>query len=350
VADALVPVFDSKHQLVGMIRVSQILANVQERFWRLRYFTFSIIGGSLALSLVIGVLLALTLERPLEQLTQAIHRLVSGQELTPLPEQGPTEINLLVRAFNTLVERLRTLEAARRRLLANLVHGIRRPLGGVQAAVHALLTGASDDGALRTELLTGIQAEVERLRSLMDDLALLHEQTLGTLELDLHPLTLREWLAIVIIPWREAARRKGLSWEITLPEPAVTAWMDADRMAQAVSNLLSNAVKYTPTGGTITVTTHMTATHVCIQVSDTGPGIAPQEQPQIFEPYYRSRAVRRFPQGMGLGLTIARDLVVAHGGRLEVESTVGRGSHFTIWLPLAPPADHALGQQETSLA
>jgi two-component system, OmpR family, sensor histidine kinase BaeS len=345
VADVLLPVFDSNQQLVGMIRVTQLFATIQERFWRLRYFTLTVVVSSLALGLVLGIFLAISLERPLEHLTRAIYYMVNGQTLTPLLEQGPTEIRLLLRAFNTLVERLRSLEAARRRLLTNLIHEIRGPLGALHSAVHALVRGASEDVALRTELLTGIQAELTRLRRLMDDLSLLYEQTLGTLELDLQPVDVREWLTTILPPWREAAQQKALSWQTTLPDPAVILQMDADRMAQAVGNLLSNAIKYTPTGGVISVTTNVTARCVCLQVSDTGPGISPQEQREIFEPYYRSRAYRRFPQGMGLGLTIARELVVAHGGQLEVESTVGAGSHFTIRLPVASSTPQEVAHQ-----
>ncbi len=109
--------------------------------------------------------------------------------------------------------------------------------------------------------------------------------------------------------------------------------IDPDRLAQALGNLLSNAIKYTPEG-TVSVEASVQDSRVAIVVSDTGIGIAPAEQERIFEPFYRSRRDKRFPQGMGLGLSIARDLVHAHGGRLEVESTPEQGSRFTIFLPL----------------
>lgn len=334
VVDVLLPVLDANQRIVGMIRLTQLLVNVQQRFWRLRYLTLSILAGGLTLGLLIGALLAFTLERPLAQLTQAIHRLSSGQDRTSLSEQGPAEIRQLVRTFNTLVDRLRTLEEAQQHLLANLVHEIRRPLGALQAAVHALLNGASDEVALRTELLTGMQAELARLHHLMDELALLHEQALGVPKLELRPVILQEWLSIVITPWREAAQSKGLVWQATLPDPTITLVIDPDRLAQALGNLLSNAVKYTPVGGMVAVTTAVIENHIYLQVSDTGPGISPQEQAQIFAPLFQRSTSRRSPQGMGIGLTIAHDLVVAHGGQLEVESTPGKGSCFTIRLPL----------------
>jgi signal transduction histidine kinase len=108
-------------------------------------------------------------------------------------------------------------------------------------------------------------------------------------------------------------------------------------LAQVIGNLLSNAVKYTPEGSRVSVTAGRQGDDVWIQVSDTGIGIAPEEQAHIFTPFYRGSANARFDDGMGLGLSIAQDLVAAHGGRLTVMSQPGAGSQFTIWLPVAPP-------------
>ena len=108
---------------------------------------------------------------------------------------------------------------------------------------------------------------------------------------------------------------------------------DPDRLAQVLGNLLSNAIKFTPTG-TVSLEAGVQEGGIAFVVGDTGPGIAADEQHEIFEPFYRSQRERRFPQGMGLGLSIARDLVLAHGGRLAVDSAPGQGSRFTVWLPL----------------
>jgi signal transduction histidine kinase len=103
-----------------------------------------------------------------------------------------------------------------------------------------------------------------------------------------------------------------------------------------IGNLVSNAIKFTTGGGTITIEMGEDGQHVWIRVSDTGPGIPPDAQEKMFEPFVRGGQGRRFPQGMGLGLSIARELVEAHGGRLELESEAGLGSRFTVWLPLHP--------------
>ena len=134
--------------------------------------------------------------------------------------------------------------------------------------------------------------------------------------------------------WKEAARQKQLQWNDEIPESLPVIQADEDRLAQAIGNLVSNAVKYTPAGGTITIAAGSKDGDVWLRVEDTGPGIPAGELDKIFQPFFRGSHGRRFPQGMGLGLSIAHDLVLAHGGRIEVESTPGLGSQFTIWLPV----------------
>jgi signal transduction histidine kinase len=178
-----------------------------------------------------------------------------------------------------------------------------------------------------------MDTQVQRLHPLLDSLTDLHDQVLGTLELQLQPIAPADWLRRTVMPWRQAAHDRGLHWEVGIPDTLPVVEIDPDRMAQVVGNLLSNAIKYTPQG-TVSVQAHVQDGSVAIVVGDTGIGIAPSEQARIFEPFYRSQRGKRFPQGMGLGLSIAQELVVAHGGQLQVESQPGRGSRFIVVLPL----------------
>jgi two-component system sensor histidine kinase BaeS len=330
------PVLGPDGHIVGVVRLSRRLASVYESFLHLRYLIAGVLAAELFLGVTMGLILALDLERPIQRVTRAVRQLAGGQQLTPLPEQGPEELRSLTRTFNTLVERLQTMEESRRQLLANLVHELGRPLGALRAATHALSSGADRDEALRQELLTGMDAELRRLQRLLDDLAGLHDQVLGTLELNRQPTALGEWLPQVLIPWQKAAQEKELHWQVAIPATLPTLPIDPDRLGQALGNLLNNAIKYTPPRGTVSTSAGAADDAVWIRVDDSGPGIAPEELERIFIPFYRGSLNSRFPQGMGLGLTIARDLVVAHGGRLEVESTPGLGSSFTIRIPRIP--------------
>jgi two-component system sensor histidine kinase BaeS len=332
--DVLVPVRGSNQQFVGAIRLTQQLSSLYQRFANLRYAIVGILLAAVVLGGVLGWLLALNLSRRLSHLTESIRGLTTAGQPAPLPEQGPEEIRLLLQAYNSLIERLRSAEEARRRLLANVVHEVGRPLGALLSAIEALLHGGAEDPAFRQELLEGMEAEVLRSQRLLDDLAQLRDRLSDKLELTLRPTALSAWLNQVLSPWREAAQEKQLAWQISIPADLPTVNVDADRLGQALGNLLSNAIRYTPAGGKVSVLADVDSETVWIEVRDTGQGINPSEQDHIFEPFYRAQSGRRFPQGMGLGLTIARDLVEAHGGQLKMESTAGEGSSFTIWLPL----------------
>jgi signal transduction histidine kinase len=228
------------------------------------------------------------------------------------------------------------LEAARKRLLANLVHEIGRPLGALRMGIEALSHGANRDPQFYDEMLAGMDLETARLQRLLEDLSHLHEQALGVLELDRQPLELATWLSETLNPWHQAALQKRLHWELKLPDSLPVVEVDPLRLGQVIGNLISNAIKYTPGGGTIVTEAGVNDQHIWVSISDTGPGIPPDQQEKMFEPFVRGGQGRRFPQGMGLGLSIARELVEAHGGRLELESETGLGSKFTVLLPLHP--------------
>jgi signal transduction histidine kinase len=311
--EVLVPITDANQQLIGIVSVTETLQGVASFFSRLRW--------------------AIRLQRSISRVSTAVFEIAQGQRIDPIPVEGPEEIRQLSASVNTLAQRLRELEDTRRRLLANLVHEIGRPLGALRSAIHALRGGASNDPEIRDELLSGMEEEVKRMQPLLDDLAQLHGQVLGTLELDRQSIDLSNWLPSILFPWRAAALDKGLEWHATIPDDLPTIDVDPDRLAQAIGNLLSNAIKYTSEEGKVRVTAGASEHDTWIEVDDTGPGIVLSEQEQVFEPFFRSRQERRFPQGLGLGLTIARDLVEAHGGTLELDSRPGEGSRFTIHLP-----------------
>ena len=129
------------------------------------------------------------------------------------------------------------------------------------------------------------------------------------------------------------AEEKHLIWQAEIPESLASIEIDSVHMAQVVGNLLSNAIKYTPTGGTINIAAGLDEKDFWLKVSDTGAGVQADEREKIFQQFYRGNTGRRIKQGMGLGLTIARELTVAHGAEVDVESEFGKGSTFTVTLP-----------------
>ena len=338
VTDIIVPVYASRDaSLIGFVRLVNPLASIYERSQTLRQVMVFVSVGGLLIGLLLSWLLARDLEKPIRQTTDAAYRLANGGNPQPLPEGGLIETQVLQRAFNTLVERLQTLETSRKRLLANLVHELGRPLGALRSASQALLGGAGEDPQLRQELVQGMDDELVRLQGLLNELAHLHEQVLGSLDLEIRPVEIQTWIESILPPWQRLAEDKHLKWETTFdPSTPNEACFDADRMAQVLENLLSNAIRYTPPGGHIWLSTSANETEWQIVIKDDGYGIVSEEADRIFEPYQRGKAAQRLPEGMGLGLSIARDLVRAHQGNLTFANNEDKGSSFIVCLPLDP--------------
>lgn len=332
--EVLAPITDASGRVVGMVGVIKTLTGINSLVGRLRTVLIAALLLEIGLGVAVGWLLARRLARPIDATARAVVDLAAGQPKEPVVEEGPLEIRQLANAANVLAERLRLLEESRRRSLANVVHEIGRPLGAVRSAVHVLRGPAGEDAAIREELLGGVEAQIEGIEPLLDDLAQLHGQVSGQIKLDCQPVALSEWLPAVLLPWRAAALDKGLDWQAEAPGRLPVLSIDPHRLAQVVGNLLSNAIRYTPPGGRVAVTAGVDGQEVWLRVADNGPGIDIKEQQRVFEPFYRSERHQRFPRGLGLGLTIARDLVLAHDGRLELVSAPGQGSQFTIYLPV----------------
>jgi len=333
IVDVFAPVLGQDGQVLGVVRMSHRYDTVFQEFIRLRYLILAILMLGLVGGVVLGLWIGISISRPLQRVTQEVYDLARGSRKGALPVQGPEEIQQVSRSVNYLVERLHDLEESRRRLLANLVHELGRPLGAIHSALQALLRGSKNDPAVLDELLTGIDDETRRMNHLLEDLSHLHDQVLGALELDFESVALQEWLLRVLSPWREEALAKGLDWQVAIPLDLPEREIDPVRLGQALGNLVSNAIKFTPPGGIVSIAAGFQQEGVWIRVSNTGPGIPVEEQEKIFIPFYRGSQGGRVPKGMGLGLSIARDLVVAHGGGIEVQSLPDQETHFTIWLP-----------------
>ena len=333
-AEVFTPVVGNNGEYLGVVLLTTRLVTVSEEIFQLRYLLIGVLLLAIFAGIGLGSYLAVSISRPIQRATTAIHTLAQGDFRTRLPESGSQEIRTLTGAVNTLVDRLHGMEQARRQLLANLVHELGRPLGALRSAIHALQKGAGQDEELGADLLDGMDAETGRLQRLLNDLAGLYDQVLGSLELDRQPVDLTIWLPEVLLPWKMDAEEKGLNWQVNIPQQCPLLLADPDRLAQAIGNLCSNAIKFTPKGGDMSVSAGVELDQLWIQVSDTGPGISPQDQEMIFQPFYRGTQERRIIQGMGLGLTIVKDVILAHGGRIEIVSELGTGSKFTLWLPL----------------
>jgi two-component system sensor histidine kinase BaeS len=266
--------------------------------------------------------------RPLDDLVDAAGRVEGGDYRVRVaaPVRGPRALRDLVRGFNTMVARLEGDEAQRRSLLADVSHELRTPISVVQGNLEAILDGVYPADRAHLEPLLD---ETRVLTRLVDDLRTLALADAGTLALNREPTDLAVLVADVAASFRAAAADGRLEIAARARDlPLVD--VDPIRIREVVSNLVANAIGHTPAGGSVTIAADRSGEEILMRVSDTGAGIPPELLPHVFERFARGPESR----GSGLGLAIARGLVEAHGGTIEAESQPGRGTTFTVRLPL----------------
>jgi signal transduction histidine kinase len=297
------------------------------------------IGTAAALATAVAVSLLATrrLSRPVHDLGAAADRVAVGDYtagVTP-PGLGP-ELDALAAAFNAMAAALRATETTRRRLIADAAHELRTPLATLDAYLEGLVDGIREPSPETWELLS---AQTARLGRLADDIALASRAEEGQLPLHPVPVAASQLVASAVQAARPGYDAKGVQLSEWLPAELPDMIADPERLAQVLGSLLDNALRHTPPGGQVTVSTGAPAHDLMITVTDTGEGIAAEHLPHIFERFYRADAGRdRTRGGSGIGLTIARALVAAHGGTLSAASDgPGTGARFTITLPLAGP-------------
>jgi signal transduction histidine kinase len=286
----------------------------------------------------VGLILSFALGRrilkPVEELTQAARRMEAGDLDQRVAVTGRDEIAELARAFNAMAERRATAERLRRDLVSDVAHELRSPLTNLRCQIEAIQDGLAP---VTPEVLDSLHEEARLLETLIDDLQDLALAEAGQLELEHGPLDLAFEIERAVKAFRPLAEAKGLWIETDFPPDLPLVVADARRLAQILRNLLGNAVTHTPPGGLVRVTAGVTADpdeKVEVRVADSGPGIPTEHLPFLFERFYRTDASRsRDTGGAGLGLAIVKQLAAAHGGRVWVESAVGRGTVFGFSLP-----------------
>lgn len=230
-----------------------------------------------------------------------------------------------------LVEEIRRLETIRRDFVANVSHELRTPLASIRAMAETLQDGALDDGKVAERFLGTIITETQRLTRISEDLLILSNAESGTPHRS--TFSLSELLEEVVGRFRPQAEKSGIQLVAAIP-PGLPVYADHDQIEQVMINLIDNAIKYTPIGGRAQITAErLNNGAIAVHIQDTGIGIMPEDQPRIFERFYRvDKARSRQSGGTGLGLSIVKHIVEAHGGTVGVDSEFGSGSTFTFTL------------------
>ena len=296
---------------------------------------FFIWGGLVAL--VIGLLITFFLSRrilaPVKSLTLAAKRLGQGDFSQRVQSKDKSEVGELAQTFNAMASDLERAEQLKRNMIADVAHELRTPLSNIRGYLEAIRDGIKKPD---TDTISSLDEEAVILSRLVDDLQELSLVEAGELKLVYQSEDIAVLINQTVASVQAQATAKGLSVSIDLTDKLFLVSIDSRRISQVLRNLLDNAVAHTAKGGTITVTARRQDKYLEVAVADTGEGIPAEDLPNIFERFYRvDKSRARATGGSGLGLTIAKRLVEAHGGKIEVRSEPGKGSCFTFTLPVS---------------
>jgi signal transduction histidine kinase len=296
------------------------------------------VAASIAVAGAIAVFASLRIARPLQELRMAVRAVERRKPADPIPVRGSDEIAELTIAFNRMAARLRELDALKQHLFSAITHDLRTPLTVIAWSTERLEKGAIGLGERQASLLENIRMNTQRLLGLVSQLLDLGKLKAGKLHLDLDPTDVASLVEQAVDEIRPWAEDRGLRLAVSVSDSIPKLLIDVKRVHQVLVNLLANAVKFSKAGGVITVTAEVAgpneAQEVLVKVTDTGVGIPAHLQAAVFERYEQAHGERG---GTGLGLTVVKGFVGAHGGRVWVESEEGRGSCFTFTLPVEAP-------------
>jgi two-component system, OmpR family, sensor histidine kinase MtrB len=304
------------------------------------------VAVTLAGALVIGSVLLLfvlhfAVDRPLAGLREALVRFKGGAREERLPVEGPEELRQIATEFNELADSEARRDRLQLEFLAGVAHDLRGPLNILKLSAQSIAGAPTLPPADRIRASLGrVSAQVDRLARMVDDLLDRTRIEAGNLEMQMAVCDLRPLVEEVADLHRAVTDEHHL--EVSIPPRPVMVRGDATRLVQVLTNLVSNAIKYSPDGGAVRLELEVAGREAVLSVMDEGVGIAPEDREHIFEPFHRARRGEsgKIP-GVGLGLSVSRRLVLAHGGRIEVEARGGGGSVFRVRLPIAAVSEDA---------
>lgn len=322
-----------RNQTIGIIVVAESLQPTNDTLARLAALLAGGVFLGLFFAAVGGALLADRALAPIDRVTRTAQSITQSNDLNRRIEGSNSrdEVGLLAATFNEMLSRIDGIFRAQQQFVADVSHELRSPLTAIRGNLDLLRRGAADEATLHAEALGAIDSESARMQRLVSDLLLLAQADAGfkirmeRVELD----------TLVLDVFRQGRAMAG-GVNIGLgKEDQAQVMGDPDRLKQLLMNLVDNAIKHTPSGGSVTISLERDEQWVRISVADTGVGIPASDLTKIFDRLYRvDKSRARDKGGTGLGLAIAKWVAEAHGGRIDVRSQVGKGSVFTVWLPI----------------
>ncbi|MDO5021953.1 MAG: HAMP domain-containing sensor histidine kinase [Eubacteriales bacterium] len=321
-----------------VIGVITLISSVNEMMQSLRILQNSMLMLFIivaAVAIAAGMLFSNVLTNPLKELTRGIQRMGRGDFSVRVPEKGRGELFQLAQAFNSMTERIETLDNSRSQFVSDASHELKTPLATMKIMIESLIYQPDMQEELRTEFLSDVNKEIDRLSNIVSDL-------LTLVHADAHTMVLsRDKMSLAVVVKEAAHRLEPLAAKkqqellLSLMDSG-DMYADKGKLGQVVYNIMENAVKYTQENSKINVVLEKNGKSAVLSIEDNGPGMSQDNIKHIFERFYRvDKARSRETGGTGLGLSIAKQIVTLHSGTIKVESHEGKGSKFIITLPLS---------------
>ncbi|MFC1866243.1 sensor histidine kinase [Chloroflexota bacterium] len=320
--------------MAGMGMMGNIIVEAEKEFLNNLSQSLLLAGFlGIALAIVLSIIFTRQIVAPLSKVTSAARRIKQGDLNQKVDAKGSNEMVELGDSFNSMAETLRYDKELRHNMVADIAHELRTPLSIVQGNIEAMLDGVLPTD---TENLNSLHQETMLLSRLVEDLRTLSLAETGQLRYHAEALDLKDLAQNVIDGFKTHFETKSIKVSLEAKEVLSSVWADQDRTAQVIRNLLSNAFYYTPEGGSINIRLTSTSKDAVVSIIDTGIGIPPEDIEHLFDRFYRvDRSRARQTGGSGLGLAIVKQLVEAQGGKVWVNSVMGKGSTFSFSLRLS---------------
>ena len=324
----------SASEIIGVLLLVSPVQEMMQSLYQLQDQMMLIFVIIAVAALLCALIFSRIITNPIAALMRGINRMSKGDFSARVPVKGSGEMKRLALAFNSMSEKLETLDQSRNQFVSNASHELKTPLATMKIMLESLIYQPDMDKELRTEFMNDINSEIDRLSNIVSDLLTLVKMDSNSVKLNRESLSIAALVKENAHRLQPIAEQKKQSISLSLGDPG-DMYADRSKLNQVIYNLMENAVKYTQAGGAVKVTLTRQGRDAHLTVTDNGPGIPKENLPHIFDRFYRvDKARSREKGGTGLGLSIVHQLVLLHGGSIRVESEEGKGCTFIVELPL----------------